>query len=140
MRSVFIHLRPAAEPEVAAFLQRAYPFQPGPPWILDEAGDAVLYIDIYRDMNTEFEVEDWLALIACLGGEPTASLVADISGRHAGDEQAHSFVCLLLTMFPGVAQDDYTTHCWSLEQIRNNAKIQGHAFFDYKGWASAEGR
>lgn len=134
MRSVFVHLRETTEKRVAAFLQRTYPFQQGPPWICDIRGDACLYIDFCSDVRKEFEPEDWRGLLAALGGEPQISIVADISGRHPGDEQVHAFVLTLLAQFKGIAQDDYTRHCWTTEDIRSGRKVEGHSFFDYRGW------
>jgi hypothetical protein len=134
MRSIFIHLRDVSEDEVAAFLTRSYPLQPGPPWILDKSRDPVLYIDFYRDLDHEFEIEDWLAVCESLGGSPTVSLVADVSGRYPGDEEVRSFVSLLLGAFEGVAQDDYSPHCWTREQVMTGHAVQGHPFFDYNGW------
>ncbi len=138
MRSILVHFRSASEEEVIAFLKRTYPFQPGPPWILDKAGDAAVYIDIYEDLNTEFEVEAYFALLECLGGEPSVSVQADVSGRHKGDEEARLVACTLLDAFDGIVQDEYTDHCWTAEQIRNNHMAQGHSFFDYEGWYIAE--
>ena len=139
MRSILVHLRSASEEEVVAFLRRTYPFQPGPPWILDKAGDAAVYIDIYEDLNREFEVEAYFALLECMGGNaPTVSVIADISGRYNGDEEARSVACTLLDAFDGVVQDEYTDHCWTAEQIRNNDMVQDHPFFDYHGWYLAE--
>ena len=59
MRSVIVYLREAQEEEVASFLQRLYPLQTGPRWIADKDGDPVLFIDFYRDLDKEMEVEDY---------------------------------------------------------------------------------
>ena len=139
MRSVLIYLTHATEPEVADWLQQRYPLQQGPPWIAERVGDAVLYIDIYRDLDTEFEVETYFSLLECLGAEPTLSIIADVSGRHPGDTEVYELVCSALSAFEGVAQDEYTDHCWSLEEIEQAQQREGHPFFDYRGWYESEG-
>jgi hypothetical protein len=131
VRSVFVHLRDATENEVAEFLQRTYPFQQGPPWICDAAGDPCLYIDFYRDRLREMEPEDMVALATALGGEPATSVVADVSGRHYGDEQVRSFVTTMLGKYAGVAQDEYTKHCWTAAEVLSGFQVEGHRFFDY---------
>jgi hypothetical protein len=130
VRSVFVHLRDATEHEVAVFLQRTYPFQNGPPWICDAAGDPCLYIDFYRDRMIEFEREDLVALASALGREPATSVIADVSGRHSGDEQVRSFVTTMLRQFAGLAQDDYTEHYWTATEVLSGFQMKGHRFFD----------
>jgi hypothetical protein len=41
---------------------------------------------------------------------------------------------MLLSKFPMYIMDDYTAHLWTLEELTNNVKIEGHKFFDYNGW------
>jgi hypothetical protein len=110
MRSVIIHLHDTTEPEVAGFLQEMYPFQKGSPWIADVAGDACLYIDFYRDGPTERGPERWAEVVASFGGEPSVSVIADVSGRHQGDEQIHQFVSSLLARFRGAIEGDDPHH------------------------------
>ena len=131
MRSVIIHLQDATANEVVQFLQSKYPFQQGPPWICDVAGDPCLFIDFYRDRLTEFEAEDLAALTTVLGKEPVISVIADVSGRHCGDEQVYSLVVTMLERFAGVAQDDYTQHYWICTEIKSGSRVQGRRFFDY---------
>jgi len=134
MRTVFVHLRDTTEKEVAAFLQRTYPAQKGPPWIYEVAGEACLYIDLYRDHLKEFEPQGLLNLVQALNGEPVTSVGADVSGRYKGDDQVHAFVTTMLTEYAGVAMDDYSYHCWTLTEIESGYKFEGHRFFDYLGW------
>jgi hypothetical protein len=134
VRSILVHLREATEAEVATFLARQYPAQPGPPWILERSGDPVLCIDFYGDLNQEFEVEDYFRLLEHLGGDPSVSVIADVSGRHPGDTEVVQFVRTLLQEFAGVAQDEYTSHCWTLEEVLAGHQVQAHPFFDYLGW------
>ena len=97
-------------------------------------GDACLYIDFYNEARQKFEADEWSALVEALGGEPMVSLGVDVSGRHAGDQQVKEFLSAVLSKFHGIAQDDYTEHCWTLEEILSGHKEEGHTFFDYDGW------
>ena len=133
MRSVVVYLSDATEEEVAASLRQAYPYQPGPPWVDEVDGDSVLYIDFYRDGPQECEPEEWAQIVASVGSSPVA-VTADVSGRHPGDEQALRFVISLLRRFGGVAQDDYTRHLWTQEELATGSTAEGHPFFDYGGW------
>lgn len=132
MRSVALHLRDATYEEVASFLQHLYPMQKGPPWICDIAGDACLYIDVYSNAQEELGPQAWEELVAALGKEPSVSVLANISGRHSGDDQVREFVVKSLARFHGVAQDDYTDHCWTVEEILSGRVVEGHGFFDYR--------
>jgi hypothetical protein len=134
VRSILVHLRSATENDVVAFLTQAYPSPQAPPWILRQAGDPVLYIDLYRDMDAEYEADDICSLVDCLKRRPSISVIADVSGRHFGDEEVREFVSVLLQVFDGIAQDEYTNHCWTREQVMSGHKVQDHTFFDYNGW------
>jgi hypothetical protein len=132
MRSVFVHLRAATEAEVIPFLDASYPYQPGPTWICAVDDDPCLYIDFYRDHAAESAPEDHAALLRAFGGLLPVSLVANVSGRWPGDEQARDFVRLFLARFGGFAHDDYTEHLWTLEEVLSGAAIDGHPFFDHR--------
>lgn len=134
MRSVVVFLRDVTEIEVTAYLQQAYTGQEGPPWVALLDGEAYLYIYMYRDGPTEYESDVWLDIIRQSGGEPTAAVIADVSGRHPGKAEVAEFVLAILTRFSGAAMDDYTTHLWSLPELQSGQLIEGHAFFDYEGW------
>jgi hypothetical protein len=132
MRSVIFHLRDASEEEVAQFLQRAFPFQAGPPWICDVEGDPCLYIDLYRDGPNEYEPKDWARLVDALGCAPATSVVADVSGRHAGDDQLRFLASKLLGEFQGLAMDDFSEHYWSAAEVLSGVRADGDRFFDYR--------
>jgi hypothetical protein len=134
MRTVLVHLRDATELEVKDYLVRAYPLQPDPPWVCATSGDPVLYVDFYRDIEWEFSAALRDALRRELGCDPATSVAVDVSGRHSGDEEVRCFVNSILARFAGVAQDEYTDHIWTKEQIRMGHRVQGHTFFDYRGW------
>ncbi len=133
MRSVFVFLCDASEEEVSAHLDHTYPTQ-REPWLSSVGDDPYLYIDFYREGPTEFEPEEWSDLVERCNGKPPVGVMADVSGRHPGDQQALDFVTNMLTHFNGFAMDDYTEHLWSLEELRTGIRVLGHPFFDYDGW------
>jgi hypothetical protein len=132
VRSVLVFLRDTTEAEVTAYLDGAYRSQ-REPWVVAVDGDACLYIRLYHDGPREHEPEEWADIIRRLGGEPTVGVIADVSGRHPGDKQVAEFVTTLLARFRGAAMDEYTTHLWSLSELRAGRHIEGHPFFDYNG-------
>lgn len=70
MDSVVVHLRDVTEKQVTEFLQCAYPFQHGPPWIDAVSGDAALFINLYSNASVECEPEQPAKVVAALGVEP----------------------------------------------------------------------
>jgi len=87
-------------------------------------GNPCLWVDFYRDRLTEFESEELAELSRALGREPETSVVAEVSGRHAGDEPVRHFVTVLLAKFAGLAQDDFTGHYWTSEEVASSYKGQ----------------
>ncbi len=129
MRSIFIHLAETTREDVAVFLSRMFPGQ-AQPWLHPvPPKDNALYIDF-----SEPEPEDMPEIFSILGNQPFVSLVANVSGRHPGDQEVAYFIQLCLTAFKGVAQDDYSAHAWTLLEIQEGQQHQGHRFFDYLGW------
>ena len=89
MRSIFVHFQTATEAEVIAFMDQHFHRNRldsdnslAPLWVVFVNDDPCLYIDFYRDMNDEWEVEQWFDLQERLDSEPSCSLIADISFRH----------------------------------------------------------
>lgn len=124
MRSIFIHLKNASKTEIREYLD-TITSKPngtsGVDWlVVSEEGDPVLYVAFYNDYE-EFEPQDWNNLLLVLGNEPSVSIVADISGRHSGTGEVFEFVEKILTKFDGVAQDDRSEHCWTLEEMTQAA-------------------
>src|SRR5512139_134226 len=103
MCTVLVHLRDATELEVKDFLARAYPLQPGPPWVCATWGDPVRYVDFIRDIEWEFSAALCDALRRELGCDLSISVAVDVSGRHPGDEEVRCFVDHILARFAGVA-------------------------------------
>jgi hypothetical protein len=71
---------------------------------------------------------------AAVGGEGATAVIVHVSGRHPGDAEVRTIVVGLLTAFPGFADDDYTDHLWTLDDLKNERHVQNHPFFDYLGW------
>lgn len=136
MRSVFVYLRNAQYEAVAELLGRLCPAQRGPPWVWKRDGDPCLYINVDDDnLTADLEPEAHDAIMAALGPEPAVLVTADIPGRHPGDAEVRALLSALLQAYPGFAQDDYSLHQWTLEEVLSGQEINGHPFFDYSGWS-----
>ncbi|HZS07197.1 MAG TPA: hypothetical protein VFD58_20340 [Blastocatellia bacterium] len=134
-----IHLFGASQEEIELQLCRLYTSQ-SDSWVLETNSDSILYIRIYEDQEfeTDHDPEELERLLESLGGKPDVSIIADVSGRHGGDQEVKSFVNSMLSSFKGVARDEYTYHSWTLEEINSGTLIQGHPFFDYRGWYESD--
>ncbi len=128
MRTVIAHLWGTSEPAVTAVLDAAFPEQPGPTWVASVAGDACLYISIYRHGPVEYP--DWATRFDQVGGHPDVSVSADISGRHNGWPQVEHFMGVLLGRFRGLAEDDDSDRLWSLAELAGERRA-GHRFGEY---------
>jgi len=134
MRSILLHFRGVTKGDVNHLLQEICRPTNGPPWVYEVEGEPYLYIDFYTDGPREFEPEDWAVLVKTLSGQPSISLVVNVSGRHPGDRELMEFVSAVLSKVDGFAQDEYTSHCWTLKEIVSGHQEEGHPFFDYPGW------
>jgi hypothetical protein len=134
VRTVIVYLKNASKPEVSRFLSDRYVREEAPQWILEVDGDACLYISFYEHGPIEHLPEEWTKLHGDLRYIPSVCVAADVSGRHPGDDQVHSFVVEILQKFEGHAKDDYSDHVWTLEEILSGQSAYGHPFFDYRGW------
>ena len=133
MRSVFLHITEPKQKDAEAFLSSQFPGQ-SHPWIYPSPpADNVLFIDI-----EEFDENERPTVVETLGKKPDFTIVADVSGRHPGDVEILHFVNICLSKFSGFAQDDYTEHLWTLQEIRDRQIYQEHRFFDYLGWYEYE--
>jgi hypothetical protein len=133
MRVIIAFLRNTTEAAVSAYLDATYPEQ-REPWVALVHEDACLYIDFYRERPVEFEPEDWADVVRRFGGAPAVEVIAMVSGRHAADAEVTQFITGLLSQFDGAGMDEYSTHLWSLDELRGAHRVQGHPFFDYNGW------
>jgi len=135
MRSVYFHLTGVSQFQVAKYLYAIADPSGDDNWAFPrDSSPPVLFVGFNDDLDAEVEAEDRALLIAALGKMPDVVVMADISDRAPGSIEVMEFAQLLLEKFPGVAWDDYTTHCWTLPQIQSRAKVLGHPFFDFAGW------
>jgi len=134
MRSVFVYLKNTEKQAVEAVISSFAKPYAGEEWVYPVTGDITLYIRYFDEYQSEFEPEEVADLVKALGHLPDVVLMADVSGRIKGEKEARMFVERLLTVFSGVAQDDYGNHYWSLEEINASAMPQGLRFFDTQGY------
>lgn len=134
MRSVVIHLIDAQIDLVHEVLSNFSPQSVPQQWLYPNVDNPSLYIEIVQDLSTfAYEKNDLDGIEKVLGRKPDISILADVSGRVPGNTEVRAFVECLLTRFRGIAHDDYTSHPWTLEEIRSNSQFHGHRFFDYDG-------
>jgi hypothetical protein len=113
-------------------------------WDYPNAADnCVLYINFTELEEYDYGPDEsdpdgsndyYQSVVVSLGRVPDVSLLAEVSGRHAGDAEVRTFVKFLLGHFRGVACDEYSVYCWTLADIETDARFDGHPFFDYNGW------
>lgn len=101
------------------------------------SGKGALYIYIYpaEELFAEIENEDKTYFYKLNSmNHPLLNCQIDISGRFDGTIEVKNLLTQLLESVNGYAMDDYTGYFWSSEQIKNGSLVEGHPFFDYKGW------
>jgi hypothetical protein len=142
MKLVFIYLIKTTLEELNNYLSQNYAHDPRidiSEWIdVDDANDPVLYINMMESKSWEQSYGELNeGLNAILGEQPTHVVQIDVSGRHEGDQEVQKCIHVLLSRFSGVVQDEFTDHFWTLQEIQSGTQIEGHLFFDYKGWSVA---
>jgi hypothetical protein len=133
MRSVFLFLRGTDVTAVAGLLGGLCSTRQSPPaWVLERDGNACLYVRVHSGGLPEHdaEPESRSAIRSALGAEPDVTVTVDVSGRHGGDAEVRSFISALLGTFPGVAMDDFTDHCWTLDELLSGRSVEDHPLFD----------
>jgi hypothetical protein len=139
MRSIFVHYPMEDEPKIRAWLDaHASPHSDGS-WSSPTLQDARLYIQLATSLDLE---PDWepaeISAIADEVGPRTGLVHVDVSGRIRGDEEVRVICAALLGLSPrSRAQDEYTPHLWTADEISSGALAEGHPFFDYDGWYEA---
>lgn len=97
--------------------------------------DGNLFVDLDDEQNgnlfTDWEPDDVRLVDTALGYHPTWALQVNISGRIDGTSEIRAFAAQVLN-HGGIAVDDYTTHCWTLQEIESNLTVDGLAFFDFR--------
>jgi hypothetical protein len=137
MRSVFVF--PAGEPtETAARLDRLMPGKDRY-W-----SDGKLFIDLI-DGQDEYLLVGWTPeevrlLDSALGQRPSWALLVNVSGRIDGTAEMRTLVSHALGAGGGVAVDDYSDHCWTLEEILTECTVGGLGFFDFRTYDERQGK
>lgn len=129
MRSVFVF--PNGEMAATiAILDRLLPGEAGH-W-----SDGKLFIDLEQEQTgplfTDWEPEAVRRLDEALGQHPTWALQIGVSGRIDGSTEVRDLLSHLLRA-GGVAVDDYSDHCWTLQEVQHELKVDGLGFFDFLG-------
>jgi len=98
--------------------------------------DGQLQVEVDREdrslgLFSDWEPEDVHRVEEALGYHPTWALQVIVSGRIDGTDEIRAFAAQLLKN-GGVAVDDYSDHCWTLEEIESDLKIDGLSFFDFR--------
>jgi len=132
MRSVFAHLINTSSQTVAVWLDSFVGSGSSSGiWRYPNEEDPVLYIEFCKDYR-DFEPEDYEQFVTALNQIPSVSVAADVCGRVNGTTEVMAFTTAILKAFTGVAQDDYSNHCWTLAEIESNVKVDGLRFFDFE--------
>ena len=125
MRTVFAHLKNASDREVAEWLSSFVGLRCSDDmWRYPHAEAPVLYIEFYRDYHSEYEPEEYERLVKELGGEPSTTVVADVSGRADGTTEVKALFGGLLRRFDGLASDNYSSHYWTIERDREQCSCR----------------
>ena len=135
MRSISVYFRSATADQLREWLDKRLPTQKDPWVVLSGNQDAVLYVNFYDEPSLRINLEE-----TNVPFHPTAALAIDVSGRHAGDDEVRALLESILLAFDGVADDGYTRHVWTIDEIRQRCLKDGHPFFDYKGWYEEHSR
>jgi hypothetical protein len=89
--------------------------------------DHYCYDELYLDDLTSVELYSNLH-------QPLAWVVG-ISRIHDGTPELLDLIKAILSEIPAYVTDNFTDHLWTYEEIVSNTKVQGHSFFDYRGWS-----
>ena len=138
MRSVFIHYSDSEQLLVRAWLdERATPGFQQYQWIWPDSERAILWCEDFPD-RSDWEPDD-VARLDIVVPAPSSSLFIRLSGTVPGRQELLRLAIGLLEAVPSsVAEDDYTDHLWTLDELRRGASVEGHPFFDYLGWHGGE--
>ena len=133
MRSILIHFQSENESLVGDWLDKAATRMEAQEWHLRSGGQTILSCRLSDDFS------DWspgeLDSLRNAVPAPSLYLQADVSGRIPGDDEVKALWQGVLDIVPAArVQDDHTEHLWTREELDRGTLVQGHPFFDYKGW------
>lgn len=135
MRSVFFHLTNTSREEFTEWFRSIAGSENPGHWCFPLPPESpVLWIYFAGDLLLECEPEEIAPLVAILGGLPSLIVMVDVSSRVPGTVEVQTIAGHILRKYQGVAWDDHTTHCWTLNEILNGFLVEGHPFFDCEGW------
>ncbi|MER6475055.1 hypothetical protein [Streptomyces filamentosus] len=104
--------------------------------------DGKLFVDFMDDQEGHlfagWDPEDVRLLDSALGHRPSWALLVGVSSHIDGTAEIRAFVSHVLEA-GGVALDDYSDHCWTLEEIDAECKVDGLGFFDFRTHAARHG-
>lgn len=129
MRSVFIYTQTAMRTLIVEYLDGRFKRNGDHEWI----DGKTTWVRIY-DSDSDIDPEQKALISAALESENYIWVMADISGRIDSTKEATDICVSLLNLVGGVAQDDYSSHLWTVTELRQKAHAQGHPFFDTNGW------
>ncbi len=133
MRSVFAFMSDVAVSGVRSWLDGVAVATKPDGWRWPEEGTGTLFPGL--DEGCRYvDREDVTSATAALGKKPAFVVQVDVSGRLPGNVEVLQFLTELMTAFPAVAQDEHTSHCWTLEELSTEAKFEGRGFFDTEDW------
>lgn len=122
--------------DTVAALDRLLPGQ-REPWTDAEAFQkdlGVLLVNVDDDPFSGYREDDRIAAVrSAMGALPAWDVTIDISFR-ADDPGQVSWLVIELLSGGGVALDEYTSHCWTRQEIQNGTLIDGLRFCDFPTW------
>ena len=133
MRSIFIHLPIAQEQAIRVALDKVAEGTGPDEWKFPNACQPTIWCEV-TDCFNDWEPGEVAALRAIM---PTASkfVQADVTGTVSAQDLVRQIWQALLGAVPDArVADDYTDHFWTLVELRSNQLVEGHPFFDTKGW------
>jgi hypothetical protein len=133
MRSAFIYIREPRAVALVSHLDAICSRRNGQneAWLIEKDDDQVLWVEFYENEYwDEVEPVSWEALVAKLGGVPACAICVDVSGRHPGKEELFKFLADFSKRYEGCILDDFTDYSWSVSEILEGKRINGHSFFE----------
>ncbi|MFG3492770.1 hypothetical protein [Streptomyces sp. NPDC047972] len=132
-----VHVFPAGDwSATATRLDRLMPGKDGY-W-----SDGKLFIDLMDEPDghlfASWTREDVRLVDAALGHRPTWGLLVGVSTHIDGAAEIRVLLSHVLEA-GGVAIDDYSDHCWMLQEIDTECTVGGLAFFDFRTHAARRG-
>lgn len=131
MRSVYIFLPQIQIAKIINALDAVGKRKPGSndEWIIGEDNAPVIQIGIESTLE-DLEKDNLDSASEALGTLPSIAVFADVSGNFDGRTEVRQLVVEFVSRLGvGVAQDDFSTHSWKLDEIKGDKQIQGKKFF-----------